>query len=462
MVDKVEQPYAKYGTFAVVLYHVCAFVTACDGQLVLVFMRAFEVDLGLSPSSLSAFRTAEFVAGTMISPLWGLLIDSFMINHVYPPLLFLGGVVCILLACVSNYPFIIFLRLLHGFAMSSTGPVVHKIITESRSNSEMATFYGFYIACMGAGYLASILCCSKLSLTKVAGYYGWRLCYVVMSLLWFTKCVLVYFYLKPEDESKSNARPTSLSGVKSELKEVLKNVKQVLRIRTFWVLVFVTIATNAPASITVYLMMYFQYCGLSDMMAGIACGVMAVGTFAGSILGGFIADFCQRKSEKYGRLLLGAIVIAIRLIFISLLLAIPIKDSSLQWYNWIELALFGVSALTFANVDRPTLVAVVPRENQALGVALIRVIADLPSWGAYIPLIGFMSEKSFGYVKTSELVEDMDPLIRDGNATALRKSMLYVACFGVLCNLFLYAAVCFTYPDDFEKKKRQDMILENP
>ncbi|KAK1444685.1 multiplied multi-transmembrane transporter-like protein [Babesia gibsoni] len=457
-----ELPFKKYGTFAIVLYHVCAFVTACDIQMLVVFMRAFEVDLGLSPSSLSVIKTVEVLAGTACSPIWGLLVDRFVVNHVYPAGAFLGGVVCILLACVSNYPFIIFLRILHGFAMSSTGPVVHKIITESRSNSEMAIWYGFYVAVMCAASLTSVFCCSQLALKTIAGYYGWRLCYLVMSLVWLVIGVLVYFFLKPTADGVANSMPKPFRGVKTELREVIENVKRVVSIRTFWILVLATICGDAVASTAVYMMMYFQYCGLSDMMAGIACGVMSVGTFAGSILGGFIADFCQRKSEKYGRLLLGAIVIAIRLIFISLLLAIPIKDSSLQWYNWIELALFGVSALTFANVDRPTLVAVVPRVNQALGVALIRVIGDTPSCAIFLPLVGFLSEKSFGYVKTRELVEDMDPLIRDGNATALRKSMLYIACFGVVCGFFVYIAMIFTYPDDFEKKKRQDMILENP
>ncbi|KAK1444682.1 multiplied multi-transmembrane transporter-like protein [Babesia gibsoni] len=456
-----ELPFKKYGTFAIVLYHVCAFVTACDLQTVVIFMRAFEVDLGLSPSSLSVMKTAEFVSGTVCSPIWGLLVDRFVVNHVYPAGAFLGGVICILLACVSNYPFIIFLRILHGFALAGWGPIIHKIIIDSRPNSEVGLYYGIYIAVMCAASLIFLCCGSQLALTTIAGYYGWRFCYVLFGVIWFIIGILVYFYLIPVDDGIFMKRHVSLCGVKAEMKALVRSIRQVTHVSTFWILVLVTMASDAPAAIALYLMMYLQYCGLSDVIAGVACAVIAVGTFFGVIIGGFVADSWHKKSEKYGRIAIGTIVVVMRLIVISLLLCIPIKDS-LKWYNWIELALFGVSALTFANVDRPMLAAVVPRENQALGVALIRVIGDLPSWAVYLPLIGFMSEKSFGYVKTRELVEDMDPLIRDGNATALRKSMVYVACFGVLCNLFLYAAMVFTYPDDFEKKKRQDMILENP
>ncbi|KAK1444683.1 multiplied multi-transmembrane transporter-like protein [Babesia gibsoni] len=455
-----ELPFKKYGTFAIVLYHFCAFVTACDGKMLVVFMRAFEVDLGLSPLSLSVIKTAEVLAGTVCSPIWGLLVDRFVVNHVYPAGAFLGGVVCILLACVSNYPFIIFLRLLHGFAIACSGPVIHKIITESRPNSEVAIWCGFYVAVMCAASLTSVFCCSQLALKTIAGYYGWRLCYLVMSLVWLVIGVLVYFFLKPTADGVANSMPKPFRGVKTELREVIENVKRVVSIRTFWILVLATISGNAVASTAVYMMLYFQYCGLSYKAAGVAISMTIIGTMVGGICNSFLNRFVK-KSEKYGRIVLGITLIVIRLIVITLLICIPIKDS-LKWYNWIELALFGVSALTFSIVDRPTLAAVVPRVNQALGVALIRVIGDLPSWAVFLPLIGFLSEKSFGYVKTRELVEDMDPLIRDGNATALRKSMVYVACFGVVSSFFVYTAMIFTYPDDFEKKKRQDMILENP
>lgn len=66
-----------FGPLATVLYFLFPFVDGYDTQILPVCMRAFEVSLELSPSSLSVFASAEFMAMLGFSPIWGLLVDGY-------------------------------------------------------------------------------------------------------------------------------------------------------------------------------------------------------------------------------------------------------------------------------------------------------------------------------------------------------------------------------------------------
>ncbi|KAK1444096.1 multiplied multi-transmembrane transporter-like protein [Babesia gibsoni] len=446
--DTDKRPLRHYGPLASVLYHVCVFINAYDIQIIPVCMRAFEVSLYLSPSSLSIMVTAELICAMGVSPFWGLLADKYGCRHVESTAMLLNGLVCTLLGLASSYPYIVFLRILHGLGLGCTGPVIQKVITDSRPREAHGSFFGMYYAVNCLGRLASIFVTILLAMKNISGHYGWRLCYIVMGSVWLIMGVLIYFYMKPEDDNvEIGVAPDECSswGVR-----ILQCIKLMFKKRTYRILLLVIYATESFMSILIYTILYLQYSGLPNVLVGVAVAVLRFGGMTGGLLGGFAIDACHKMNKTYGRIMSGAVVISVRLLLVTLLLSWPIEGGELQWYYYIGFFMLGASLFTKESVDRPIISAVVPRESQATALSLTRVFGGMPGCAIFPSLFGYLAEKRFGYIKTSELIEDMALETRVTNADALRRSMMCLMIASSLFILFLYFGLFFIYPKDVE------------
>ncbi|KAK1444097.1 multiplied multi-transmembrane transporter-like protein [Babesia gibsoni] len=440
-----------YGPLAFVLYHAVAFLNAYDTQLLPICMRAFEVSLGLSPSSLSILATVELMTIMGVCPFWGVLVDLYKCNYVQSASMVVNGLICILLGCASSYPYMVFLRIMHGFVLSSLAPVMHKIITDSRSSESQGTYYSINYGVYCVGRIASFYITSTLAMKSILGYCGWRFCYIVMGCAWLIVGVLVYFYMRPTDDTPG-VRIFSADASTNEQRSILESTLKILKTGTFWILVVVMIAGDTPFAMLVYMVLYFQYSGLSDVNAGVATATVRFGAVVGSFAGGYVIDACHKLNKKYGRIGIGTSIVVVRLVSSTILLSIPIVNATITWHHYIELILLGATLVITPGIERPVLAAVVPIENQGLALSLIRVIGGMPSYATFVPLIGFMAERAFGYTKTKELVENMEQELRDTNATALRKSMLYVMVVSTIITIISYIGLLFTYPKDARKE----------
>ncbi|KAK1443126.1 hypothetical protein BgAZ_200020 [Babesia gibsoni] len=225
-------------------------------------------------------------------------------------------------------------------------------------------------------------------------------------------------------------------------------VRDTFKTVTSRILVFVIFISDAPYAVMVYMVMYLQYSGLSDIMAGIACAVGLMGGVVGGVGGGFAIDGCHKLNEKYGRLLIGVLLLFLRLISASLLLWHPLRHGRMEWYHYVQVSLIGATLVTPQSIDRPILSAIVADKVQAVALSLNRVVAGIPSSLTFVPLIGVMAEKLFGYVNSHNPENTTGNHAMLVNATALRKAMLYVTVVATVVNILLYLAMLLTYPND--------------
>ncbi|CDR94654.1 transporter, putative [Babesia bigemina] len=447
-----ETKLVSYGIVGKILYHALSFMDGYDLQMLSVCMRAFEITLGLSPSSLAIMATVETVALVACCPIWGYLVDAYRIGYVLGTAMALSGISTMLMGCVSNFGVILALRVIHGCAMGCTPPTTQKLITLSTDEKSHAAAFGLLhcVACLGR--LISAVLVTYVAGFKIMGYPGWRPCYLGLGLVWLTMSAITVFFLKPVNGQDC---PVSMEE-RSSIKDTLRAIFQTATCKLLLLVVFIS---DAPFCAFAYIILFLQYSGVTDMKAGITCGLTLIGGCIGGGFGGFIVDWCHKKSNDYGRLHAANVIMVIRLVACIALFMGPAPDGDVSWYHIVELMTLGASLMTVSSIDRPILASVVQKKYQASATGLIRCIAGVLSTIFFLPLCGFLAEKAFGYKPSTEPIATMLRETRVNNGDALRKSIMYILLTGTIANALCYAAFFFTYPHDAKANERADESL---
>ncbi|KAK1445200.1 multiplied multi-transmembrane transporter-like protein [Babesia gibsoni] len=449
-----DQPKVSYSPWAKVLYHVYPAMDAIDMEILPICMRAFEVSFGCSPATLSVVGAAEQGALLLMSPLWGYLLGIKKPYQVESAAMLVCGMMCILLGTTTNYRMLVLATLIHGAVLGCTGPSHHKIITSSVKKSERDKWYGIYTGVYYLGAMVSSILASRLSLRNVLGQYGWRLYYCVVGYMWLAAAVPTYYGMRPQNGGSGSPGKEQTNGENNG--SFWKGIKGLFDKRSYYFMISLIYVSESCELFMGYIVIYLQYCGVRNQMAGFAISVVHMGNMVAGFIGGYAIQKIHCASKDYGKQLTGIGIIAIRLFAITLLLRKPFQGGNMRWYHYMCLALFGFAQLNRTSIDRTMLSDFVDEKNSAIALSLCRVIAGIPSNFTFPPLIGYLAERAFGYITTDALVEDMDAFTKVTNATALSKSLLYIMGGSCVANMALYGGMMFTYRKDVVAKEAKE------
>ncbi|CDR98047.1 hypothetical protein BBBOND_0405310 [Babesia bigemina] len=462
-----------YNVLAKALYFMVSFFEGYDQQVLSMCMRAFELTLGFSQSQLSTLATVSTMSRMGCCIIWGLLADENDSNHVLGAGLILMGIASIFLSSASHYKVILFLRFLHGFGFACVYPVQQKIVAESTeqkeseieqtqqpSESQSSTgetrkrkkksnsIFTYFQALNCIGRLLCAVITTIIARKVLLGYYGWRTSYVVLGYVWILfgigiECGMIL--QKGKNVQQCDSQDGKLAQrIADSFSEVFKKKPTAL------ISIFTLFIAEAPMCAFNYMTIYLQYLGVSDTMAGVAIAVTLIGGAAGSGAGG---EVIEKMSEKYDHFELGSgiAVMVVRLVVCLLFFLGPAPCGKLLWYHYVELATLGGTLVTVGGVDRAVMKEVIKDEYQGTASAIVRTISGISSSVILFQVSAYLTEKIFGYVPSRESFETMATDIKERNAEALRKSMMYIILAGTVLNVICYVAMFFTYTNDKEK-----------
>ncbi|ORM41622.1 uncharacterized protein BXIN_2632 [Babesia sp. Xinjiang] len=432
-------PTVTYGVFAQMLYHILAFMEGYDLQVISVCLRAFEMSLKLSPSSLSTMVTMETMTLLGGAVFWGFLADKCQNQYVLAAGALLTGVTNILLGIASHFKVILVLRFFHGFGLACGSPVQQKIISTSVCKDNHSAKFGIINAMMCLGRLLSAVLTTFSAGQLLIGYHGWRTCYVVFGYIWVLMGVAVLFGMVAGNNGGGNGSTSTNGSANQCLWEALKKPTTI-------VLIFLVFISDAPFSAFTYMIMYLQYLGVSDLMAGVAVAMTLVGGAVGSAAGGKLISLVS--AHNHGLLGSGIVCVIIRLIACLCFFLGSQPRGFLRWQHYLELAVMGASLVTIGSVDRTIMTNTVEDEIQALAWATTRCIAGVSSSLFFYPLAGYLSEKIFGYTTSTQSFAEMSDVVKNTNAEALRKTMMYIMVVGTIVNAILYGLCMITYENN--------------
>eukprot|EP01024_Parvocaulis_polyphysoides_P057588 TRINITY_DN6137_c2_g2_i2.p1 TRINITY_DN6137_c2_g2~~TRINITY_DN6137_c2_g2_i2.p1 ORF type:complete len:468 (-),score=20.47 TRINITY_DN6137_c2_g2_i2:1666-2901(-) len=284
---------------------------------------------------------------------------------------------------------------------------------------------------------------------KVLGQTGWRVaffCVGVFSLL--VSFMNFVFSNDPRDMKKLSIRSQQVSA-----KKMWGDVKSVVVIPSFVIVILQGIVGFFPWSVLVFLTLYLQLIGMSDFAASFLNSLFLGCCGLGGLLGGFVGDLAALRYPRYGRIAVCQFSVAIGLPLTLVLFNLPMNSNSSTIYLYgMILTMMGLTVTWAATAcNNPIFAEIVPEEMRNIVYSFDRSFEQ--AIASFAPaIVGSLAHRVFDFQGSAEIHPD-DPIIDQQNAHALRRAMMFCMIVPWTYCLIVYTGLYWTYPKDKERSK---------
>ena len=252
---------------------------------------------------------------------------------------------------------------------------------------------------------------------------GWRVMFCTVGVLSMLVSYLVYRDLKDPLREKDNTPKMSWALVKEEW----AILRKLLRNNTFVIIVLQGVFSGIPWNALSFMVMYFQFCGLSDPQAGLLVSLFVLACAIGGPLGGYIGDKAAQRYPDNGRAYAAQFssLSGIPCMCVLLLVAPRFAGSGshihLLGFAQILIVMGLFCSWCSCAANRPILSEIVPERHRASILAWNIVLEGSAAAIFGAPLVGLLSEEVFGYVPVDVGVDiqSLAPEVQQKNIQAL-------------------------------------------
>lgn len=442
------QGYKRWGVVACL----CGafFLDNASGAALASSFRALEVEIGLSPLRQGMVLMLQSLSGSLCAPMWGYWADRDDRFVVLAASAFIWAVATMLTALVGGLGFMTLavVRLIYGVGSAGVTPVVQSVVADLFTEEERGRAFAFCIAASTLGTLTATAVVTSISMADVKhiDFMGWQVSFMVLGVAAVIFSTVLLYLRESVDLPRTPGRLTS----------PWSDFVSTMEMPTFRVVLlqgaFVSTALESHA----FLIIWVQYIGYANWMAGllVSCGLL--GTLLGCFLGGYLADTVATISPDHGRIYIGQLGGVLMLIFWLGLMWVP-RDTEFGVWLGVMFFMFGfVKNWEYVGAIRPILVEVAPSHRRAIVIAYAACFDGVVSAMLGGPLIGMLAEKVYGYERTILEVDAMPEEQRVGNLDALTQAIATVTVVCIVGNLLAFSILHRTYAPDRDLAKRHD------
>jgi MFS family permease len=234
-------------------------------------------------------------------------------------------------------------------------------------------------------------------------------------------------------------------------KTVVNDVAEVCSVPTFGIVILQGCVGSAPWSALVFLTLYFQLLGFSDLAASLLMAAFLAANAAGGLLGGVLGDAAARRFPDHGRIVVCQFSVGIGVpLAIILFKGLPLSASAGAAAAYTAVLVTMGLTITWAApaCNNPIFAEIVPTINRNLIYAFDRSFEGaVAAMGA--PLVGLLAERAFGFSGGAAVGDD--PSENLAKARSLGSALLiFSAVPWALCAVF-FSGLHWTYPRDRER-----------
>eukprot|EP00403_Amphidinium_massartii_P011122 CAMPEP_0178422568 /NCGR_PEP_ID=MMETSP0689_2-20121128/27242_1 /TAXON_ID=160604 /ORGANISM="Amphidinium massartii, Strain CS-259" /LENGTH=523 /DNA_ID=CAMNT_0020044139 /DNA_START=58 /DNA_END=1629 /DNA_ORIENTATION=+ len=445
----------------VLLICIVSFIEGADTQLLPATFRALEIDLNLSPQGLGRMSLAQSLFMAVAAPVWGSLADRYSRKLLMIVSCVAWACLTQLLALSQSAEVMLILRCLHGAALASMVPIAGSVVADVTEVHHRGVGFGLVYSAAGVGHIVAAMVCTTIAnRTFDYGIRGWRLAFSAVAV--FSLCsafMLAVWMEEPRRESGSSTSralplpasdgPEQVSRMqhfRAVLQAEASRIHELLRKRTFFIIVLQGIFGSIPWNSMGFMTMYLQYCGHSDRMAATIVSMTHMGKMGGGITGGLIGDAMARRSPTMGRPFTAVISVLSGIPSTVLLVEFAV-ESEPPLLIALSFLLGFTASWCGAGVNRPILAEVADSHGRASIMAWLVALEGTSASFFGAPVVGYLAETYFGYAKLP--ADDAKlPDALDANRAALRQAMLCGTTLPWTICACLYIVLCFTYGSD--------------
>jgi MFS family permease len=405
------------------------FIDQGEGQAMSVLFPTLQALWGLSYGNLGLISTIRNLLQALSAPFWGFISDKMSRKMV---ILFGTGIWGIWTAVVGltqNFGQLLVIRAISGIGLGCLMPATFSIMSDifppkDRGKAlgmlEATGVFGIIVATIGLGFLATPTL--------------WRWGYFLLGGFSVISGIVVWLFVKepvrgaaePELAGKITEKDAEKFGVS------FSNVWKVLTIPTIWVAIAQGLAGSMPwVVMSSFLITWLiNERNIPAEQATIVFAGIVLGTVFSNILGGFLGDWADQKSPKYGRTIIGQI---------SIISGIPLTyilfTQTESWPLWALIVLCFCTALMISwpgkGAKEPMMQGVTPPELRATAFSMTTFIES--GFAALVAIVaGSLADK-----------------------IGLTKAMIWTIPFPWIICALVFSLFYLTYPKDSAKLRHQ-------
>jgi len=359
------------------------FIDQGEAQAMSVLFPTLQSMWGLSYTNLGMIGTIRNILQSVTAPLWGFAADKYSRKKVIIIGTGLWGIWTAAVGLTDNFGQLLVIRAISGIGLGCLMPATFSLMSDTFPPRQRGRALGTLEA---IGVLGIVV--GTLGLGLLASPNLWRYGFFTLGAFSIISGLMVWFLV--EEPVRGAAEP-ELAGVITAADAEKYNVKfsdlrKVLSIPTIWVAIAQGLAGTMP---WIVMGLYFitwlvNARGMDESAATIAFAGIVVGTAISNIVGGFLGDWAEVKSPKYGRVVVGQVSI-----FSGIPLTYILFTQTESWSFGAVVALCFVTALFISwpgkGAKEPMMQGVVPPELRSSAFAMVVFIeSGFAAIAAYI------------------------------------------------------------------------------
>ncbi|XP_056168617.1 uncharacterized protein LOC115661906 isoform X3 [Syzygium oleosum] len=335
---------------------------------------------------------------------------------------------------------------------------------DSTNDSSRGMAFGWLQLTGNIGSIIGSLCSVLIASTSFLGIPGWRIAFHLVAIISVVVGILVRLFANdPRNSDDKNLAKdrNSLTSFWSELKDLVKEAKLVMRIPSFQIIVAQGVSGSFPWSALSFTAMWLELIGFTHKTTAFLVTIFIIAGSLGGLFGGYMGDILAKRLPNSGRIILSQISSgsAIPLAAV-LLLALP-DDPSTAFMHGLVLFIMGlIISWNAPATNNPIFAEIVPEKSRTSIYALDRsfesVIASFAT-----PLVGIMARHVYGYKQLPKGSSGSVEIETDReNAASLAKALYTAIGIPMTICCFIYSFLYCTYPRDRDRA-RMTVLIES-
>ncbi|CAL5368630.1 unnamed protein product [Camellia sinensis] len=458
-------------TLTLILVNLASIMDSADQSLLPAVYNEVGKALDIGPTGLGLLTFFRSIVQSACYPLAAYLVVHHNRTHIIALGAFLWAAATFLVAISSTFFEVAVWRGLNGIGLAIVTPAIFSLVADSTDETNRGMAFGWLHLTGYIGSIIGVLSAVLMASRSFMGIPGWRIAFHLVALISVIVGILVRLFANDPHFSDSNAQAQiPRKPFWSELKDLVKEAKSVIKIPSFQIIVAQGIPGSFPGSALSFAPMWLELIGFSHKTVALLWNLYIVARSLGGLFGGKMGDILAQRFQNSGRIILAQISSISSVPLAAILLLVLPDDPSTALMHGLVLFIMGFfNSWCATATNNPIFAEIVPERSRTSIYALDRSFETIISSFAP-PVVGILAQHVFGYHKpirkgstgSEEIETDRE------NAASLAKALYTAIGFPFVICCLIYSFLYCTYPRDRKQAKMHALIesemqrIENP
>ncbi|WP_297504984.1 MFS transporter [Thermococcus sp.] len=333
-----------------------AFLMA-DQNLLPPNYQQIMAEFGISETQMGLVSTIFVATSALITIVWGFLSDIKGRKKLLVIGVLLGEIPCFLTAFVNSYYELLLMRLFTGIGVGSIIPIGYSLIADMFPSEERGKGYAFIQTAFGFGTLFGMIMAGLIA--------SWRPPFIIASVPNFILAPLFYFVAEEPKRGAGEEEVRKLieMGYEYTYRLSWEAVRKSFRTKTNLLIFLQGLAGTVPWGVLMYWLVSFLIVtrGMEKDTATFVLLILGIATVIGTLVGGYVGDYFERKTPG-GRALITGMAVFLGMIAAIGVIVYPLPPE-LSLEGWLALTVYSILFLQLVSFAGPNVTAIISQVN---------------------------------------------------------------------------------------------------